>query len=176
MNWLWSLDTETGGTQITAHRSADKTAKTQRVKTGCFKFSYCFATGQLLSGRVAGDVIVSRPNLVFNLHGLNAVLQDQSLQTVLRFDTIFGQFKLDQPEVLLSGSDSESGSFFCFNYRASEAIVFDGRQKSWIASGWMPEAWHAEALLRQENSTPHSIKRPIQISGRTRLPAAQILH
>ncbi|HEY9763515.1 MAG TPA: hypothetical protein V6D07_13370 [Trichocoleus sp.] len=164
MNSLQPLNIGIYNTDNAASSLTSREGKTQRVKAVYFKFSYHFGTGQLLLGRVAGDVIVSLPNLVFNLHSLNAVLQDQSLQTVLHFDAIFGQFKLDQPEILLSGSDSASDSFFCFNYRAGEAIVFDGKQKSWIASGWVPEAWHVEASSFRKGSMLRASKRATQVS------------
>lgn len=169
MNLLQFLNTG-----IKAPESDNREEKAQRVKSACFQFSYRFTTGQILMGRVEGDVIVSLPNLVFNLHSLNAVLQDQSLQTVLHFDTVFGQFKLDQPEILLSGSDSDSGSFFCVNYRASEAIVFDGKQKSWVASGWAPEAWQVEAFPCQGNSMLRPNKLYIRASKQMRSPAIQL--
>jgi hypothetical protein len=105
-------------------------------------------------GMVEGDFLVNLPNLVFNLRHLTATLHDQRSRTVLQFDRVFGQFDITAPEVIFSGSDSGSGSFFCFNYRGSEAIVFDQDCGDWIASGWVPAAWQVEILSSSDAALP----------------------
>ncbi|MBD2259601.1 hypothetical protein [Pseudanabaena sp. FACHB-2040] len=133
------------GTSVPA-ATAHQGQSSKRVSSGWFRFSYRFTTGHLLLGTVEGDFLVNLPHLVFNLRHLTAALQDQRSRTVLQFDRVFGQFDLSSSEVLFSGSDSGSGSFFCFNYRGSEAIVFDGIDEGWLASGWVPATWQVESL------------------------------
>ncbi|MBD0336717.1 MAG: hypothetical protein ICV62_14610 [Cyanobacteria bacterium Co-bin13] len=141
MNWLNLL-----GTSARTSATAQAGQQSKRVNSSWFRFSYRFTTGHLLLGTVEGDFLVNLPHLVFNLRHLTAALQDQRSRTVLQFDRVFGQFDLTSPEVLFSGSDSGSESFFCFNYRGSEAIVFDGTEGGWIASGWVPATWQVETL------------------------------
>jgi hypothetical protein len=118
----------------------------KRVRTCRFEFAYQFASGEWLWGIVEGDILVNAPKRVFNLKNLQATLEDRRQRVVLSFDTVYGQFRLDQPEALFSGSHSQSGSFFCINYRAGEAAVFDAVQGCWLASGWHPKTWKATML------------------------------
>lgn len=113
----------------------------RRVERHCFHISYQFPSGQCLVGTVAGDVLTNLPNLAFNLDGLEAVLRSPSGTPIARFDQVFGQFRLDRPEVIISGSDSATGAFFGFNYRAGEAMVLAADPRQCLASGWRPAAW-----------------------------------
>lgn len=142
MNWLYLPEQQIDAVKSVRPRPSQPDAP-KRIKSSHYQFSYRFTTGHLLVGSVLGDVILNLPDLVFNLRQLNAVLRDKNGQTVAHFDRVFGQFKLGQPEILLSGSDSHSGAFFCFNYRGGEAVVFDGESNS-LAAGWLPETWQVE--------------------------------
>lgn len=124
-----------------------------RLRTAQFSFSYRFDAHRILIGRVEGDLLRNLPNLVFNLRQLSAKYRDTSGQYDLTFDTVFGQFSLDFPGVLFSGTDARTGSFFSFNYRGHEATVFDSTQSAWIAGGWNPNHWHVEEFLGRESLT-----------------------
>ncbi|HEY9734821.1 MAG TPA: hypothetical protein V6D06_01020 [Trichocoleus sp.] len=142
MNWLYLPEQQTDAAGSACPHPSQKDAP-KRIKSRHYQFSYRFTTGHLLVGSVLGDVILNLPDLVFNLRQLSAVLRDKNGRTVAQFDRVFGQFKLGQPEILLSGSDARSGAFFCFNYRGSEAVVFDSASNL-LASGWQPETWQVE--------------------------------
>lgn len=127
-----------------AQQSGRSTAK--RVERHRFHFSYHFASGHCLAGTVAGDVLTNLPNLAFNLGSLEAVLCSASGMPIARFDQVFGQFRLDRPEVIISGSDSATGAFFGFNYRGGEAVVLAADRRECLASSWRPTAWQLALL------------------------------
>jgi hypothetical protein len=118
----------------------------QRMQVNLYRFHYTFETGHVLSGQVVGHVLAKLPSLVFDLKSLHATLRNPEHQLLLCFHEVYGQFKLNTPEVLLSGSDSRTGSVFSFNYRCDEASVFDEACGKWIASGWNPAWWRVKRI------------------------------
>jgi len=117
-----------------------------RLRTAHFRFVYTFDSGHELVGVAEGDYFANSPHLVFNLRSLKAICLDPIGNLLASFDTGFGQFSITSPEVLFSGSHSDRGTFFSFNYRSGEAAIYDGTTHTWIASGWEPERWSVEAL------------------------------
>ena len=117
-----------------------------RLRTSHFRFIYTFDSGHQLIGIVEGDYFPNAPDVVFNLRSLKAICLDSQNNSVMNFDTVFGQFTFDEAETLFSGSKQDQGSFFSFNYRDAEASVYDAATDTWIASGWNPSNWRVEEL------------------------------
>lgn len=116
------------------------------IRSARFRFIYTFQSGHKLIGWVEGNRFQNTPNLVFNLRALQATCCDPQGNFLIGFDTVFGQFSIDTPDILFSGSHSVQGSFFSFNYRNGDAAVYDARTDAWVASGWDPESWSIEEV------------------------------
>ena len=122
------------------------------IRAAHFRFTYTFASGHKLVGIVEGDRFHIAPNLVFNLRSLKAVCLDPQASPLLNFDTVFGQFSTNTPEIIFSGSHATTnGSFFSFNYRGADASVYDAVKDVWITSGWNPRNWSVEELVFPQN-------------------------
>lgn len=117
-----------------------------RLRAAQFRFSYTFESGHQVLGFLEGEHFRNSPSIVFNLRSLRAICLSPEGQLLMSFDTVFGQFHTAKPEILFSGSHSEQGSFFSFNYRLLEASVYDAVTDTWITSGWNPSSWTVETL------------------------------
>jgi hypothetical protein len=116
-----------------------------RLRTTRFAFHYTFASGGELWGRVTGDRLYNAPALVFNLRDLQATYRD-SQGHCQPFDTVYGQFNLDFPGALLTGSNATTGAFFSFTYRGQEATVYDDTPGGWLSECWQPERWQVQEV------------------------------
>lgn len=118
--------------------------KQARLQTEPFQFRYTFESGHKLVGELVGDRLLRLPHLVFNLRRLNAICISPNGQQLLTFNTVFGQFNLDFPGAIFSGTHDTTGSCFSFNYRGLEATIYDAIADEWVATGWCPAAWSVE--------------------------------
>lgn len=116
------------------------------LRTSQYRFVYSFKTGYKLVGTLIGDHSTYRPDIVFNVRSLKAVCLSPQGSLVMGFDDAFGQFKLPDAEVILSGASTETGSFFSINYRDGEACLYDAICDEWVAAGWEPHNWSIEAM------------------------------
>ena len=119
-------------------------AMVSRLLSKHFRFLYTFDSGHELVGCVEGNYFDNAPSLVFNLRALKAICLDPQGNLLISFDEVFGQFNTNTPEVLFSGSRTTEGSFFSFNYRGSEATIYDALTDDWITTGWNPNNWAVE--------------------------------
>lgn len=127
------------------------------IRTAYFRFAYSFASGHKLVGVVEGDRFTSHPSQVFNLRSLKAVCLDTQEQLLLEFDQVFGQFSTNTPELIFAGVHARNRSFFSFNYRGTDASVYDATTDTWLASGWLPQSWVVEEIalpLKKPASQP----------------------
>lgn len=114
--------------------------------TAAYAFKYQFLSGEILAGTVRGNVLPNLSDRVFDLYDLRAALTDRKVHSqkqLIIFNAVYGQFRLNSSEVVLLGSNRQTGSCFSFNYRAGEASVFDARHQHWIVADWSPAAWQA---------------------------------
>ena len=116
-----------------------------RLRATRFEFRYTFASGGLLWGRMEGDRLHNAPTLVFNLRDLHATYRD-SQGHCQSFDTVYGQFNLDLPGALFTGSNATTGAFFSFTYRGQEATVYDETQAVWLSECWQPQRWQVQEI------------------------------
>jgi len=124
-----------------------------RLRTSHYRFVYTFMSGHKLTGTVAGDSYANRPDIVFNLRSLKAMGLNPAGHLIMEFDDVFGQFSLAAAETILSGAHSIQGSFFSFNYRNSEACIYDAVADGWVTSGWHPDRWQVQELSRPHTAT-----------------------
>jgi hypothetical protein len=123
---------------------------TSRLKAARFRFTYTFESGYQLTGTVEGDYFRNAPNRVFNLRALKASCCNSQGQLLLTFGEVYGQFNLDFPGILFSGTNAATGSFFSFNYRSREADIYDATADTWVAIGWTPTHWSVTELAAPE--------------------------
>lgn len=125
-----------------------------RLRTSHYRFVYTFVSGHKLIGTVTGDSYANRPDIIFNLRSLKATGLNPEGRLIMEFDDVFGQFNLSTAETILSGSHTQTGSFFSFNYRNSEACIYDAVADCWVTSGWHPDRWQGQELSRSQVAIP----------------------
>ncbi|MGF1458494.1 MAG: hypothetical protein ACFBSG_05650 [Leptolyngbyaceae cyanobacterium] len=134
------------------------------LRTSQYRFIYTFDSGYRLIGTVAGDHYANQTDIVFNLQALKAIVLSPEGSLMMGFDEVFGQFRMTNSEVILSGADMQTGSQFSLNYRDGEACIYDSITDTWITSTWQPERWQVEniSIARQPKSQP--ARSPVMVS------------
>lgn len=126
-------------------RSHRKAASHCQLWATQFQFRYSFCADGYICGWVAGDRLSNQPHLIFNLRNLQATYVSPEGRRQ-PFDTVYGQFNLDFPGALFTGSNAATGAFFSFTYRGQEATIYDAAKGMWLSEIWEPEQWQVREV------------------------------